>query len=62
MNEFTHTSLTKHTRSVAKALIAFMANRTELDGTMLHYLAVQQAMVSLHRPVHSKITLTCSLT
>ena len=29
---------------------------------MLHYLAVWKAMVSLHRPVHSKITLTYSLT
>ena len=30
----------------------------DLDGTMLHYLAVRKAMVSVHRPVHSKITLT----
>ena len=33
-----------------------------LDGTMLHYLAVRKAMVSVHKPVHSKITLTYSLT
>ena len=33
---------------------SFMANRTGLDGTMLHYLAVWQAMVSVYRPVHSK--------
>ena len=33
-----------------------------LDGTMLHYLTVGKAMVSVHRPVHSKITLTYSLT
>ena len=33
-----------------------------LDGTMLHYLAVRKAMVSVHRPIHSKITLTYSLT
>ena len=40
----------------------FMADRIGLDGTMLHYLAVRKAMVSVHRPVHSKITLTYSLT
>ena len=28
----------------------------------VHYLGVQQAMVSVHRPVHSKITVTCMLT
>ena len=38
---------------------SFMA---ELDGTMLHYLAVQKAMVSVHKPVHSKIMLTYLLT
>ena len=37
---------------------SFMADRTGQDSTMLHYLAVQQAMVSVHRPVHSKITVT----
>ena len=37
---------------------SFIANRMELDGTMLHYLAVLKAMVS----VHLKITLTYSLT
>ena len=41
---------------------SFMADRMGLDGTMLHYLAVRKDMVSLHRPVHSKITLTYSLT
>ena len=41
---------------------SFMADRMGLDSTMLHYLAVRKAMVSLHRPVHSKITLTYSLT
>ena len=41
---------------------SFMADRMGLDGTMLHYLAVRKAMVSVHRPVHSKITLTYSLT
>ena len=39
-----------------------MANRMGLDGTTLHYLAVRKGMVSVHRPVHSKITLTYSLT
>ena len=33
----------------------------DLDRTMLHYLAVRKAMVSVHRPVHSKITLTTRL-
>ena len=33
----------------------------DLDDTMLHYLAVRKAMVSVHRPVHSKITLTTHL-
>ena len=41
---------------------SFMADRMGLYGTMLHYLAVQKAMVSVHKPVHSKITLTYSLT
>ena len=39
-----------------------MADRTGLDSTMLHYLAVQKAIVSVHRPIHLKITLTYSLT
>ena len=29
-----------------------------IDGTMLHYLVVWKAIVSIHRPVHSKIMLT----
>ena len=41
---------------------SFMADRTGVDSTMLQYLAVQRAMVSVHRPVHSKIMLTYSLT
>ena len=41
---------------------SFMADRTGLDSTMLHYLAERQAMVSVHRPIHPKITLTYSLT
>ena len=41
---------------------SFMADRMGLDGTMLHYLGVRKAMVSVHKPVHSKITLTYSLT
>ena len=41
---------------------SFMADRMGLDGTMLHYLAVRKAMVCVHKPVHSKITLTYSLT
>ena len=39
-----------------------MADRLGLDGTMLHHLAVRKAMVSIHKPVHSKITLTYLLT
>ena len=38
---------------------SFMADKMGLDGTRLHYLAVQQAMVSIHSLVHSK---TYSLT
>ena len=41
---------------------SLMVDRTGLDNTMLHYLAVWRAMVSLHRAVHSKITLIYSLT
>ena len=44
------------------SLKSFMADRTGLDSTMLHYLTVQRAMVSVHRHVHSKITLTYSFT
>ena len=39
-----------------------MTNRLGLGSTTLHYLAIRQAMVSVHRPVHWKITLTYSLT
>ena len=41
---------------------SFMADRTGLGSTTLHYVAVWQVMVSVHRSIHSKITLTCSLT
>ena len=34
---------------------SFMADRMGLDSTTLHYLAVRKAMVSVHKPVHSKI-------
>ena len=40
----------------------YMADRMGLHGTMLHYLAVWKAIVNVHRPVYSKITLTYSLT
>ena len=40
----------------------YMTNRMGLDGTMLHYLAVRKAIVSVHRPIYSKITLTYLLT
>ena len=39
-----------------------MADRTGLYSTTLHYLAVQRTMVSVHRLVLLKITLTYSLT
>ena len=35
-----------------------MVDRTGLDGTVLHYLAVWQAMVSVHRPENSHIPAT----
>ena len=54
-NEFAHALIYSFSRE------SFMADRTGLDSTMLHYLAVQQAMVSVHRPAHSKITLTYRL-
>ena len=57
-NEHAHALLTIYSFSRE----SFMADRTGLDSTMLHYLAVQRAMVSVNRPVHSKITLTYSLT
>ena len=38
-----------------------MADRMGLDSTMLHYLTVWKAMVSVHRPVHPKTMLTYSL-
>ena len=31
----------------------FMADIVGLGNTMLHYLAVQQAMVNIHKPVHN---------
>ena len=40
---------------------SFTAGRTGPDDTTLHYLAVWKAMVSVHRPVYSKIMLTYSL-
>ena len=55
-NELTHAVLTEYSCD------SLMADRMGLDGTMLHYLAVRKAMVSVHKPVHSKITLTYSLT
>ena len=55
-NELAHAVRTEDSRD------SFMVDRMGLDGTMLHYLAVQKATVSLHKPVHSKITLTYWLT
>ena len=45
-----------HAKVVAEALS--VAGRMGLGGTTLHYLAVWHAIVSVHRPVHSKIMLT----
>ena len=55
-NELAHAAWTEYSCD------SFMADRMGLDGTMLHYLAVRKAMVSVYRPIHSKITLTYSLT
>ena len=52
VNELAHTLLTELSSE------SFLADRTELYGTTLHYLAVQQAMMSVHRLVYSKISLT----
>ena len=55
-NELAHALLFSH-----KSF--YMADRTGLDSTtLLHYLAIRQAMVSVNRPVHSKIMLTYMLT
>ena len=35
-----------------------MVERMGLGGTVHHYLAVWKAVVSVHKPVYSKITLT----
>ena len=56
MNKLAHAVRTEYSCD------SFMADRMGLDGTMLHYLAVRKAMVSIHKPVHSKITLSYSLT
>ena len=55
-NELAHAVRTEDSRD------SFMADIMGLDDTMLHYLAVRKATVSVHKPVHSKITLTYSLT
>ena len=52
MNELTHTLLAEYSHE------SFMADRTGLESTRLHYLAIWRDMVNLHRPVHSKIMLT----
>ena len=57
-NEHTHALLTIYSFSRE----SFMADRTGLDSTMLHYLAVQRVMVSVNRPVPLKIMLTYLLT
>ena len=36
-------------------------NTNRLDGIMLHFLAVQQAMVSIHEPIHLKTLSSPSL-
>ena len=55
-NELAHAAWTEYSCD------SFMADRMGLDSTMLHYLAVRKAMVSVYRHIHSKITLTYSLT
>jgi len=57
-NELTHALMTEYT-----CCGSFMVDRIGLDSTtLLHYLAVRRAVVSVNRPVRSKITLTYSLT
>ena len=56
MNELAHAVRTEYSYD------NFMANKMGLNGTMLHYLTVWKAMVSVHKPVHSKIMQTYSLT
>ena len=51
MNGLAHASLID-TCSVVKAL---RPTEWDLDGTMLHYLAVWKSMVSIQRPVHLKL-------
>ena len=41
---------------------SFMADRMGLVITGQHYVTLPGSTVSLHRPVHSKITVTCTLT
>ena len=52
VNELAHTILTELSSE------SFLADRTGLYGTTLHYLAVRQTMMSVHRLVYSKISLT----
>ena len=52
-NELAHIVWTEHSCNSF-----YMADRMGLDSTKLHYLAVQKTMVSVHRPIHLKITLT----
>jgi len=59
MNELTHAQVMLYCRIYFFSCKSFMADRTGLDSTTLHYLAVRQAMVSINRP---KITITYSLT
>ena len=44
-----------YTLLMEKSSTSVLADRMGLYGTTLHYLAVQQAMMSVHRPVYSKI-------
>ena len=55
-NELAHGLLTENSCE------SFMVDRMGLDSTMLYYLAVQWAMVSVLRPIYLKITITYSLT
>ena len=55
-NELAHAAWT-YSHSI---VIAFLYGRPR-QHYMLHYLAVRKAMVSVHRPVHLKITLTTHL-
>ena len=45
---------------ILSSLIHLQKLYGQQNGTKWHYIALRQATVSVHRPIHSKILLTCS--